>query len=343
MKILRLTRLRTLEMQEAPDPIPRQPDDVIVRMVRVGVCGSDIHYYVDGRIGSQVVQFPFALGHECAGVVEAVGPAVRRVKPGDPVAIEPAVSCGQCDQCRAGRPNTCRRLKFLGCPGQLEGCLAERIVMPERNCLPLPNGVDAELGALSEPLAIALYAVRQSGPVRGRRVAVLGCGPIGLSVILVARHEGAEVIHATDLVPARIAAARTAGATWSGHAEGAEVDSARLGLSEVDVVFECCGKQEAIDQAVRWLAPGGTLSIIGIPSVERISVVIDQARRKELRIQNVRRQAHCAEPMLEILARHEIEPRFMVTHRFSFDRTPDAFELVAGLQDGVLKAMIEFP
>ncbi len=341
MRILRLTGIRRMEMQEAAAPTPRAPDDVLVRITRVGVCGSDIHYYTDGRIGSQVVAYPFAVGHECAGVVAATGPAVRAVRPGDRVAIEPAVWCGACDQCRAGRPNTCRNLKFLGCPGQLEGCLCEYVVMPERNCLPLPPGVDEEEGALSEPLAIAVYAVRQSGPVRDRRVAVLGSGPIGLCVALAAREEGAAAIYATDRIPERVEAVRRAGAEWASLPEEADTDLPPRVPEGLDVVFECCGQQSAVDQAVRWLGPGGVLSIIGIPSEDRISVAIDVARRKELRIQNVRRQAHCAELALDMIAERRVRPKFMVTHRFPFERTAEAFELVAGLRDGVLKAMIE--
>ncbi|MBU4461121.1 MAG: alcohol dehydrogenase catalytic domain-containing protein [Verrucomicrobia bacterium] len=344
MKAMRLTGIRAMAMAEVPDPEIRGPGDVRIRMTRVGVCGSDIHYYTDGRIGSQVVAYPFAVGHEGAGVVETVGSAVTRVKRGDHVAVEPAMPCGACDQCRAGRPNTCRALKFLGCPGQAEGCLSEFIVMPEGSCLPLAAGVDDDLGALSEPLAIGVYAVRQSGPVRGLRVGVLGSGPIGLSVILAAREAGAAAVYATDLVGPRLAAARAAGAVWAGHAKDCDVVAEVAGREPamLDIVFECCGRQEAVDQGLNLLKPGGILSIIGIPTVDRISFPMDVARRREIRIQNVRRQAHCAEPTLDMLAQRRIRPEFMVTHRFPFARTPEAFDLVAALDDGVIKAMIDF-
>lgn len=342
MRILRLTGLRRLEVQTASLPQLRSPTEVRIRVTRVGVCGSDVHYYAEGRIGSQIVQYPFAVGHECAGVVEEVGPAVRRVRRGDHVAVEPAISCGVCDQCRAGRPNTCRALKFLGCPGQLEGCLADFIVMPEANCLPLPSGADDDLGALSEPLAIALYALRQNGPVAGRRIAVLGTGPIGLLVILAARAQGVATVYATDPVPERRAAARRAGADWVGDPEwdnlvGEIMRREPLGL---DIVFECCGRQSAVDQAVALLGPGGTLSMIGIPSVERISIQIDWARRREIRLQNVRRQAHCAEAALAMLASGQVQAPWLITHRVPLERATEAFEMVENFRDGVLKAMI---
>ncbi len=344
MKAMHLTGIREMSMTHVPDPMIRGPRDVLVRMTRVGVCGSDIHYYTDGRIGSQVVKYPFTVGHEGAGVVEAVGPGVTQVRQGDHVAVEPAMPCGECDQCRGGRPNTCRKLKFLGCPGQAEGCLSEFIVMPEGSCLRLAPGVDDDLGALSEPLAIGVYAVRQSGPVKGRRIGVLGSGPIGLSVILAAREAGAAAVYATDLVAARRAAAGKAGAVWTGDPAACDVaaEVAAIEPLMLDIVFECCGKQEAVDQGIELLKPGGILSLIGIPTVDRISLPIDVARRREVRIQNVRRQAHCAEATLEMLAHRRIKPQFMVTHRFPFARTPEAFDLVAGLKDGVIKAMIDF-
>src|SRR5512137_1373554 len=112
-------------------------NDVKIRMLVLGICGSDIHYYTTGKIGSQVVQYPFTVGHECAGIVVETGSKVTRVQKGDIIAIEPAMWCGSCDQCLAGRHHTCRKLRFLGCPGQAEGSLSEFIVMPETSCFQL--------------------------------------------------------------------------------------------------------------------------------------------------------------------------------------------------------------
>ena len=169
MKAMVLTGIRKMEMRQVADPRIGEGTDVLVRVGAVGVCGSDIHYYTKGRIGSQVVRYPFIVGHECAGTVLEVGRKVKRVKPGDRVAIDPAMPCGRCDQCKAGRPHTCRKLKFLGTPGQGEGCLSELLVMPEGSCFPIGRQMTLEQGALSEPFAIGLYAVRISAPVRGAR------------------------------------------------------------------------------------------------------------------------------------------------------------------------------
>ena len=130
MKSMMLTGIRRMEMHQVPDPEVADDHDVLIKMKVIGVCGSDVHYYTSGKIGSQVVQYPFPVGHEGAGEVVSTGKAVTRVRPGDRIAIEPAMPCRECDQCQAGRPHTCRNLRFLGCPGQADGCLSEYIVMP---------------------------------------------------------------------------------------------------------------------------------------------------------------------------------------------------------------------
>ncbi len=344
MKAVALTDLREMDTIDLSDPQIEHPKDVRIRMGTVGVCGSDIHYYTTGRIGSQVVQYPYRVGHEGAGVVVETGPEVTRVKPGDRIAIEPAISCWECDQCKVGRHHTCRNLRFLGCPGQAEGCLSEFLVMPEECCFPIPDSMTLDQAALSEPLAIGVYAVQQSIPMDGAKVGILGMGPIGLSVMLPARAKGASRIYVTDRIDARLDIARQAGADWGGNPDTEDVVAAieEREPYNLDVVFDCCGQQEALDQAVEMLKPGGKLMIVGIPEVDRISFSIDKLRRKEIAIQNVRRQVDCVQEALDLIATKAIDVDFMVTHRYPFDRTKTAFDLVAGYEDGVVKAMIDF-
>ncbi|MGW8314821.1 MAG: zinc-dependent alcohol dehydrogenase [Bacteroidales bacterium] len=344
MKAMMLTGIREMEMRDVPDPLIKDAGEVRIRLLTLGVCGSDIHYYVSGKIGSQVVQYPFTVGHECAGVVEAVGPGVTRVKPGDRIAIEPAMPCWECDQCRAGRPHTCRNLRFLGCPGQAEGSLSELIVMPESSCFPIPDHMTYDEAALSEPLAIGMYAVRQSVAMERAAVGILGFGPIGMSVLLSARALGAKKIYVTDKISERLNLARKSGAVLTGNPENEDVVG-KISQSQpalLDVVFECCGQQEAMDQAVQLLKPGGKLMIVGIPEFERWEFEADVARRKELTIQHVRRQNEALRPVLGMLADGSIRAGEMATHRFPFYQAKEAFDLVAGYRDGVMKAMIDF-
>jgi L-iditol 2-dehydrogenase len=344
MKAFTLTSLREMALVDVPDPEIRLPTDVLVKMGAVGVCGSDIHYYTTGRIGRQVVEYPFTVGHECAGTVIEVGSDVTQVRPGDRVAIEPAVTCGLCDQCLAGRENTCRNNRFLGCPGQAEGSLSQYLVMPQENCFLIEDRLSLAEATVCEPLAIAIYAVRQTVVAGGARVGILGLGPIGRTVQLAAIDAGCGPVYATDNIDARCVAACRAGASWVGNPRSENVVAAILEREPLglDLVFECCGQQAALNQAVELLRPGGTLSIIGIPEVDEIRFEPEQMRRKELTIVNVRRQRGCVAAALDLIARQQAAVAALITHCFPFAETKGAFDMVASYRDGVVKAMIEF-
>ncbi len=339
-----LTGIRQMEMFDVPDPVITRPDEVKIRMLALGVCGSDIHYYTQGRIGSQEVKFPFTVGHEGAGIVAETGSEVKKVKPGDKVAIEPSLPCGKCDQCLTGRSHTCRRIKFLGCPGQAEGALSEYIVMPEANCLKLPVNLNADHGSISEPLAIGIYSVKKSGGVRGLKIGILGFGPIGMSVMLAAKADGAGKIYVTDKIGERLSIAAKENADYTGNPLTDNiVENIRSQESDgLDVVFECCGQQEALDQAVDLLKPGGKIIIAGIPEFDNWSLNVENTRRRELMIQFIRRQVDCTETAIEMMHTGLIDVSNMTTHRFPFSGTKEAFDLVASYRDGVMKAMIDF-
>lgn len=342
MKAAFLTGLREMEIREAPDPKIKHGKDVLLRVDVVGVCGSDVHYYKTGSIGSQVVEFPWVLGHEAAGTVLEVGPEVSRLKKGDRVAIDPAMPCGECDQCRAGRANTCRNLSFLACPGQAAGALVEYLVMPETSCVPVPDGMTLEEAAFVEPLSIGEYARRLAGADRGATAAVLGAGPIGLSVLLSARAAGYGEIHVTDLLDERLRVAARLGAVGTGNPRREDIVAAVIAREPlgVDCVFECAGEQETLDQGVELLKPGGVLVMVGIPEADRVSFSADKIRRKELRLQNVRRQLDCVVPALELIASGRVKLGSLFTHRFPLEETKEAFDMIAAYRDGAVKALI---
>ncbi len=345
MKVAYFTRLRHLELRDEPPPAIEQPDQALVRIDRMGVCGSDVHYYAEGGIGSQRVEFPATLGHECAGTVVEAGAEATHLKPGDRVAIDPAFSCGTCDQCRAGRQNTCRNLRFMGSPGQAPGAAAELAVVPAANCLPLPDAVSLDMAALAEPLSVGLYAVRLGEAYPAARIAILGCGPIGLSVLLCAKVQAPCTVYMTDLLPPRLELARRCGADFAFDAAGTDA-AAAIAEHEpfgLDLVFECTGDPACIDQAAELLTPGGMLVQVGIPGAPRIEFDPHPFRVKELSVRNVRRQKECVAPVLRMLADGQLDAAPLVTHHFPLDRIGDAFELVAGYRDGVVKAMVELP
>ncbi len=344
MKAMVLTGIRQMELQEWPDPIIKNDHEVKIKLERVGVCGSDIHYYRTGKIGSQVVEFPFPVGHESGGTVVEVGKKVSRVKPGDRIAIEPAISCGECDQCLAGRPNTCRHTRFLGCPGQLEGCLTEYIVMPERNCFPIPDSMSFDEAAISEPLAIGLYAVKQSGNLKENAIGILGFGPIGMSVMLSALVSGVDNIYVTDKIKDRLNIAKDLGAVWTGNPDIMNVAGIinQKETNQLDVIFECCGEQDAVDDALKIVKPGGKIMLIGIPEQQHLRFDMDDMRRKEITLINVRRQRHCVTEAIDLMASGKIDVSKMASHHFQFRHSKEAFDLVEAYRDGVMKAMIEF-
>lgn len=342
MKAALLTRLREIEVRDVPEPQLTGPRDVLLRIDAVGVCGSDVHYYKTGRIGAAVVKYPFVMGHECAGTVEQTGLEVRGLRPGQRVAIDPLMACGHCDQCRAGRPNTCRNQRFLGQPGELSGSLAEFVVLPEDCCYPIPESMTAGQAAMIEPLSIGVHAERLAHISPGSTIAILGSGPIGLSVLLACRAVADCKPFVTDLIDERLRMAAQLGAVWTGNPKESDVVKA-IGEAEpagADFVFECAGEQETLNQAVELLKPGGTLAIVGIPEVDAVSFPVHTLRRKELTIKNVRRQNHCMAPAIEMVSSGRINLDPLITHHFPLQDTGAAFKMVSGYRDGVIKAII---
>ncbi len=343
MKAAVLTGIRQMEIADVPKPVIKNDTDVVLKIEVVGVCGSDVHYYRTGRIGSHVVTYPYLVGHECSATVEAVGKKVKHVKPGDEVAVEPAISCHECPQCKMGRENTCLELKFLGTPGEGNGCLCEYIVMPEENCLATKGRISFEQAALCEPFAIGVYTIKQSRLAQNAKTAILGSGPIGLSCLVAAKIQKAGKIYMTDKLDYRVDFAKKTGATWAGNPDKEDIVKAILEQepSGVDVACECAGSQETIDQAIELLRAGGLLMLVGIPEVERVSFAIDKIRRKEITIINVRRQNRCTEEAMELVAAGSAGIDSFATHRFKLEQAKDAFDLVADYRDGVIKAMIK--
>jgi len=349
MKAVYLTQPGRLETRDAPDPRLRQATDVLLELSAVGICGSDLHYFRTGRIGSAVLDQPWIMGHECAAVVAQIGSAVTGLSVGDRVAVDPLIACGRCDQCRSGRKHTCRQQHFLGCPGQQQGCLCERIVMPSECCFKVPDRLSVGAAVLVEPFAIALHAQRLFGSVQGKHIGILGAGPIGLCVLAALQLGGAASVVLTDPLAYRLEMARELGASsvhrlTSGQAESAGVVAEILAQhpAGLDAVFDCSGEQVALDQAAALLAPGGTLLIVGIPEVSRVSFDINVLRRKELILKNVRRQNDCTDLAVEILGSGRVRLDKMITHRFDLSESQDAFDLVANYRDGVAKALITF-
>lgn len=343
MKAALLYKPFDMRVEEIPEPRIERPDDVLVRVRYVGICGSDVHYYVEGRIGDVSLQGPFIVGHEPSGEVVEVGPAVESLKPGDRVAIDPAINCGACEQCLEGNPNLCHNIRFFGTPPQ-QGALREYLVHPERLLFKLPDGVSLLGGAMLEVYGVAIHSVDLGKLRAGCDVAVLGGGPIGISTMQVAKLSGAARVFLSEPIPERREIARKLGADIvidPSQADPVELIMDMTGGRGVDVVFEAAGVPETIRQSVEICRRGGTVVLIGIPSDDTISFRASAARRKGLTLKMVRRMKNVYPRAIKLAESGLIDPESIVTHKFPLERAKEAFETVRGRRDGVLKAVIE--
>lgn len=338
MKSVRLHGTGDLRIHDEQIPVANV-GEMLIRVKSVGVCGSDLHWFSEGSIGDAKLEHPLVLGHEFAGVTEE----------GQRVAIDPAIPCGYCEFCEQGHPNLCANLIFAG-QGTDDGALREWLAWSEKSLFPIPDSISDADGAMLEPLGIAIHSVDLGKIKAGMTVGVFGCGPIGLLIIQMAKLSGAANIFATDKLAHRVAAAKRFGASQAFLVE----DNSKLGepvLSTVetirtatngrgvDVAFDAAGVQEAVDDAVAAVRPGGKVILAGIPNEDRTSFSASIARRKGLTIKLVRRMKHTYPRAIELVSKGLVDVRSIVTHRFPLEQVAEAFR-VAERREG-LKIIIE--
>lgn len=341
LKSIRLHGVNDLRLHEEPAP-EVEPDQVRLRVTAVGVCGSDLHWFTEGAIGDAQLVRPLILGHEFAGIAES-GP-MR----GQRVAVDPAIPCYQCEFCREGNPNLCTALRFAG-HGSTDGALREYMTWPADLIHPLPQSLTDADGAMLEPLGVAIHAVDLGHLRPGLTVGVLGCGPIGLLLIQVARVSGAARVIAADLpaAVARLEAARAFGAEVfparpgrsDGPGEEAQDMLAATGGRGLDVVFEAAGENPAVETALAAVKNGGTVVLAGIPADDRLSFRASTARRKGLTIKLVRRMKHTYPRAIRMVERGQVDVRTLVTARYALEQSAEAF-LAANRREGI-KVLIE--
>lgn len=342
MKVAYLVGKKKIEIAEEKIPEIKQENDVLVKIKCVGICGSDVHYFLEGRIGDQIVKDKIILGHEASGEVVEIGKGVKNLKKGDKVSIEPGISCGICESCKKGKPNTCPSVKFLGTP-PINGAFREFIVMPEENLIKIPEKLNFEEGVLAEPLAIGIYAVKLSQMEIGDDVAILGTGPIGLSILFSVRESGANKIFVSDLIEKRLEFARKLGADFIVNANSEDIVEFVKKFTNfrgVDISFEAAGKKETFKQVIHTTRICGKCLLVGIPSDNTVEFDVHVMRRKELKLINVRRSAFCTEIALKMIESSDLPFKEMITHRYPFEKIEEALNLVAEYKDGVIKCVV---
>jgi L-iditol 2-dehydrogenase len=330
MKVARLHGPGDIKLHDEPVPEPRE-GETLVHVRAAGICGSDLHWWTDAGIGDTQLGAPLVLGHEFAGTTET----------GERVAIDPAITCGECEMCRQGSPNLCSRLAFGG-HGEQDGAFREAVAWPSRCLHTLPDALSFEEGATLEPLGVALHAVDLGGIRAGATVGVFGCGPIGLLVAQLARVSGAATIVATDVLPQRVEAAGAYGVHHPLLAAGLEVIARIREVthnSGVDVAFEAAGEQEAVDAAIAAAAPGGVVVLIGIPASDLTSFRASEARRKGLKIQLIRRMKNTYPRAIRLVRSGAVDVRSLITHRYPLEDVGEAFSAAQARRG--LKVLIE--
>jgi len=337
-----LHKAHDLRMEQVPKPAVSQPDDVLVKIGAVGVCGSDVHFLERGRIGNFVVEQPVILGHEAGGTVVEVGPAVKGLKPGDRVAIEPGRSCRKCEFCHRGEYNLCLDMVFLAAP-PVHGAFCEYLVWPADFLFALPDNVSVEEAAMCEPLSVGLWSAARAKVGPGDSVAVLGAGPIGLTALQAAAFYGATTIIVTDFVQFRLDAAKRLGATHAVNLGEADAVPALLELTAgrgVDVSFECAGAIPSTQQCIHITRPGGTVQLVGMPSVDSFELPVYDMIGKELNVGGLFRYRNCYPPSIAGIASGRIDVKSLITHRYPLTECAEAMAFARDEKERALKVVV---
>ncbi|XP_043863338.1 sorbitol dehydrogenase isoform X2 [Drosophila mojavensis] len=333
------------DMRLEQRPIPDiSPEEVLIAMDSVGICGSDVHYLTKGRIGHFVVTKPMVIGHESAGVVAKVGSKVKNLTVGDRVAIEPGVPCYKCDHCKQGSYNLCPDMVFCATP-PYDGNLTRYYKHAADFCFKLPDHVTMEEGALLEPLSVGVHACKRAGVSLGSRVLILGAGPIGLVTLLVAQSMGATEILITDLVQHRLDIAKELGATHtllltSDDTAEQVVDCVHHTMFEdPDISIDCCGAENSTRLAIFATRAGGVVVIVGM-GLPEMKLPLFNALAREVDIRGVFRYCNDYAAALALVASGRVTVKRLVTHHFDIMETQKAFETAHSGTGGVIKVMI---
>ncbi|ACL76531.1 NAD(P)-dependent alcohol dehydrogenase [Ruminiclostridium cellulolyticum] len=337
-----MTEINKMEIRDIEVPKLREKD-VLVKLEYVGICGSDVHYLEHGKIGDFIVNGDFILGHECAGTVVEVGSGVQDLKVGDKVALEPGITCGQCEFCKTGRYNLCPDVEFLATP-PYHGSLMNYIAFPENMCFKLPDNITTKEGALVEPLAVGMHAANQGEVKLGSSVVILGAGTIGLVTLLACKANGATDITVVDVIPKRLEYAKNLGATKTINAAEADVFAEIDKLTDkkgVDVVIETAGTARTISQTPYMVKNGGNIVLVGLAPQDIIEFNFAKIMAKEATIKSVFRYKNIYPIAIKAISKGIIDITGIVTHEFNFDDVANAFDYVINNKQDVVKAVIK--
>lgn len=333
--------IRDLRLEDVPVP-SRGPDEVLIRIVQNGICGSDVHFYEDGRLGPFEVTRPYIPGHEACGIVVEASEYGGGPPVGQRVAIEPGIPCRRCEWCKKGRYNLCPEVVFLSAP-PVNGTFAEYVALPADFAHAVPDTVSDEEAAFVEPISVALQAANRAGLSAGMSVAVLGAGPIGLVTSMIARVFGAVTIYQLDRVPARLATAEeVCGATGLNVDDGDPTRRLleRTGGLGVDVVFDASGNSRASAMGPLIAKRGGVVVLIGWPEIDPVPFPIEQVLEKELDVRGVNRYCNTYPQAMELLGKAQLDVGRLISHRFELSQIAEAIAFASANRQTAIKVMV---
>jgi L-idonate 5-dehydrogenase len=328
MLAARIHAKEDLRLDEFETPAPG-PGEVLLRLGAGGICGSDLHYYYEGRNGSFVVREPLIPGHEASAVVEAVGPGVTRVRKGDKVAVSPSHACGRCEGCRSGREQLCSNMKFLGSASlfpHVQGMFREYFVMGERQCYPVAGDLTLGELAFAEPLAVALHT-RPRGPhLNGKTVLVTGAGTIGCLTIMAARLAGARSVTVSDILERPLDKAREVGADVAWRADR---DAEKFASPQFDVCYEVSGSFAALKACVSAVKKGGVVVQAGTLPHEPLPFTVNEIMAKEIDLRGVFRWGIEFDWAVDYLSSRRVDVRPLLSGQFPLKEAVSAFAAAA--------------
>jgi L-idonate 5-dehydrogenase len=324
MLTCRIHAKEDLRIETIPDP-SIGPGQVLVRLGAGGICGSDMHYYFEGRNGSFVIREPLVPGHEASGIVAKTGPGVSRVKVGDKIAVSPSHACGQCDYCRDGREHLCRNMRFLGSASlypHVQGMFCEYFVMGERQCYPVAADISLGELAFAEPLAVALHAVNRGPELLGKSVLVTGAGTIGCLTVIAARLGGAKHVAVSDVLDRPLEQAMRVGADRTIRADR---DADALSAPQFDVAYEVSGSFAALKGCVAAVRRGGTVVQVGTLPHEPLPFVVNDIMAKELDLKGAFRWGIEFDWAVEYLSSRRVDVRPLLSGQYPLQDAVKAF------------------
>ncbi|NBK78932.1 alcohol dehydrogenase [bacterium D16-76] len=326
-----------IEFREVPMPEPA-PGEALIKIMKIGVCGSDIHVYHGEH---PFTSYPITQGHEVSGLVEKLGEGVTGLTVGQKVTIQPQVVCGECYPCRHGKYNLCEKLKVMGF--QTTGVASHYFAVDAKKVTPLPEGMGLDEGAMIEPLAVAVHAVRRAGDVTGQDICVLGAGPIGILVAQAAKGMGARRVMVTDVSSLRLDKAKECGADFCINTKEKDFGEALtecFGPDKADVIYDCAGNNITMGQAIAHARKGSTIILVAVfAGMATVDLAVLNDHELDLNTSMMYRTEDY-DTAIELVNQGKVQLTPLISKHFAFKDYLEAYKYIDENRESTMKVII---